>query len=146
MGVGWLGGKKRENNKSIFTSLGYTPHAYITNADIKSKNKGLGGYYLDHVKDDTYVMRTHNKETNKFDKYVTYNSDNDIIYLDDHNKTADMHLWNVRVLEKGENTVVKIQSTNGMCVFQKTDYSEELQDCENGGTKWIFNPSSGFDA
>ena len=138
--------KKRENKLSVFTNLGFTPHAYITNLNKKQKNKGFGGYYLDHVKEDKYVMRTHNIKTNKYDTYVTYDMDNNIIRMDSHNKTSDTHLWNIRVIEKGENIKVKIESTDGMCIFQKEDNSEELQNCENGGTLWNFNPSSGFDA
>lgn len=144
IGIGWLGGKQRDNNYSAFTDLGYTLNGFITNNDIKKDDKY--GFYIDHVKDDQYALRGYNKETRKYNRYLLSN-ETKISYTNEINNSIHNSMWKINIIDDKEK-LVKLVSSNGRCLHQDihTDgtIDIELNECDHGGTQWKFSPSTGY--
>jgi hypothetical protein len=144
IGIGWLGGKQRDNNYSAFTDLGYTLNGFITNNDIKKDEKQ--GFYIDHVKEDHYALRGFNKKTRKFDKFLLSN-ETKISYTNEINNSIHNSLWKINLIDDKEK-LIKLVSSNGRCLHQDVHgdgtISIELNGCEHGGTQWKFSPSTGY--
>ena len=132
LGIGWLGGKKRENRYSVFTELNYTLTGFIINNDIKnSQNKG--GCYIDHVRDQLYSVKYYNKNSKKFDKELIIEGNN---------------LWKIMNVSK-KDYIIKLYSSNTNKCIQQThknngEIEYRLKPCESGGTNWKFTPSTGY--
>lgn len=76
LGFGWLGGKPREGQYSIYNYLGMTTFGIITNSDTNFSPDGLGkSYYIENVKDNLYGIKALNPATNLFEHYYITNQD-----------------------------------------------------------------------
>ena len=144
LGIGWLGGKQRDNSYSAFTDLGYTMNGFVTNNDINKGDKL--GFYIDHVKEDQYSLRGFNKTSGNFDRYLLSN-ETKISYTNEVNDSIHNSLWKINIISD-KNKLIKIVSNNNKCLHQDihTDgtISLELNDCDQGGTQWKFSPSTGY--
>ena len=131
LGIGWIGGKKRENKYSVFSDLKYTLTGIITNNDIKNNKKG--GCYIDHVKENLYNIKTFNTKSKKFDINLVLENNS---------------LWNINMISE-KDYIIKLSSSSGnKCLTQIIETTGEikykLDKCESGGTNWAFTPSTGF--
>ena len=131
LGIGWMGGKKRENKYSVFTDLNYTLTGFIINNDHKNK-QNKGGCYIDHVRDNQYSIKFYNKQTKKFDSELNLDGNS---------------LWKINMLSQKDNIIKLSSVSSNMCIQQSLkkngEISYSLESCE-GGTNWKFTPSTGF--
>ena len=108
LGFGWMGGKPREGEYSVYNYLGMTTYGIISNTDTNNSPDGMGfSFYLEHVKDNLYGLKAQNDKTKLFDMYYMANEDN-ISKVSHLSRSNPRQHWEIIPIRDGSGEIKKI--------------------------------------
>jgi hypothetical protein len=108
LGFGWMGGKPREGQYSIYNYLGITTYGIISNTETNHSPDGLGySFYVEHIKDNLYGIKAQNDKTNLFDMYYMANSGN-LSKTQQLSKSNPNQHWEIIPIRDGSGNVRKM--------------------------------------